>query len=282
MEAAKQAVVFMDIPEHLVQLVIDARDLDPEMVFNDVQQLYLVAKSVADSPDRQEELRHKLDQHRPELAKAADCPAGQDSLTSSDEGRNTHSDDDASSSEEWDRQYLLTGMSEEGQSATTSAAAMSPSSFSSSIKSSVLNAPTTSAGDCSDPPLPCLLASAMSSESGSTGEETPSTPTSAGNDNDDTKATVETAEENLAEDGTVSSTWRREKLQSRWQVAAAENRRLKHRKFCRACKKVDLGVSGVTFLPCGHFITCEECAEKFDDCPACGKPIMGTVRTFLS
>ena len=71
-------------------------------------------------------------------------------------------------------------------------------------------------------------------------------------------------------------------LQQRVQKLAEENRKLKQRKLCRACRKVELGSSGITFLPCGHFITCEECAEMFDDCPACGKNIMGTVRTFLS
>jgi hypothetical protein len=63
---------------------------------------------------------------------------------------------------------------------------------------------------------------------------------------------------------------------------ARENQHLKERKLCRACRKVELATSGITFLPCGHFITCEGCSEMFDDCPACGKNIMGTVRTFLS
>ncbi|XP_076434930.1 uncharacterized protein LOC143274857 isoform X2 [Babylonia areolata] len=71
-------------------------------------------------------------------------------------------------------------------------------------------------------------------------------------------------------------------LKDRVKKLAKENHRLKQRKMCRACRKVDLATSGVTFLPCGHFITCETCSEKFDDCPACGKSIMGTVRTFLS
>ena len=71
-------------------------------------------------------------------------------------------------------------------------------------------------------------------------------------------------------------------LQMKVRKLARENRRLKERKFCRACKKVELAQSGVTFLPCGHFITCEACSESYDDCPACGKSIMGTVRTFLS
>ena len=72
------------------------------------------------------------------------------------------------------------------------------------------------------------------------------------------------------------------KEQERVQRLVKENQRLKQRKMCRACKKVELATSGITFLPCGHFITCEACSEMFDDCPACGKNIMGTVRTFLS
>ena len=71
-------------------------------------------------------------------------------------------------------------------------------------------------------------------------------------------------------------------LQEKVRKLARENQRLKQRKLCRACKEVELATSGVTFLPCGHFITCETCSEKFDDCPACGKSIMGTVRTFLA
>ena len=75
---------------------------------------------------------------------------------------------------------------------------------------------------------------------------------------------------------------KKSQLQKKAVKLARENRRLKERKFCRACKKVELSHSGVTFLPCGHFITCEACSELYDDCPACGKSIMGTVRTFLS
>ncbi|XP_076468195.1 uncharacterized protein LOC143299006 [Babylonia areolata] len=71
-------------------------------------------------------------------------------------------------------------------------------------------------------------------------------------------------------------------LKERVKHLAKENHQLRQRKMCRACRKVDLATSGITFLPCGHFITCEMCSETFDDCPACGKSIMGTVRTFLS
>ena len=91
----------------------------------------------------------------------------------------------------------------------------------------------------------------------------------AGSDSDNATASASTPEASR-------------QLQERVQRLAAENRKLKQRKLCRACRKVELGSSGITFLPCGHFITCKACSEMFDDCPACGKNIMGTVRTFLS
>ena len=62
----------------------------------------------------------------------------------------------------------------------------------------------------------------------------------------------------------------------------ALNQRLRKRKLCRVCKETELNNSGITFLPCGHFITCEACADKLTNCIACGRMIFGTVRTFLS
>lgn len=71
-------------------------------------------------------------------------------------------------------------------------------------------------------------------------------------------------------------------LKQHVRALAVENKKLKERKKCRSCKTVELTSSGVTFLPCGHFITCEACAEKHENCPACNQTIMGTVRTFLA
>lgn len=89
----------------------------------------------------------------------------------------------------------------------------------------------------------------------------------------------------LAEESKRSSTprpTRKEALRRKVQTMARENQLLKRRKMCRSCRTVELAISAITFLPCGHVITCEACSEMFDNCPACGKPIMGTVRTFLS
>ena len=71
-------------------------------------------------------------------------------------------------------------------------------------------------------------------------------------------------------------------LKERVKDLAWENHRLRQRALCRKCKDKNLAASGVTFLPCGHFIMCEACSDNFEDCPACGKGILGSVKTFLS
>lgn len=73
-----------------------------------------------------------------------------------------------------------------------------------------------------------------------------------------------------------------ERLKERCEKLARENQRLTQRKMCRKCQGVELSSDGVTFLPCGHFITCEACSESYENCPACGSVIMGTVKTFLA
>lgn len=72
------------------------------------------------------------------------------------------------------------------------------------------------------------------------------------------------------------------KMMEHVRALTREKQKLERRKRCRKCRKVELSANGVTFLPCGHFLVCEECAESLDDCLACGKSIMGTVRTFLA
>lgn len=58
-----------------------------------------------------------------------------------------------------------------------------------------------------------------------------------------------------------------------------EYRRLREQKQCKVCMDCEVGV---VFLPCGHLITCVNCAPALSDCPLCRQPIRGTVRTYLS
>ena len=73
-----------------------------------------------------------------------------------------------------------------------------------------------------------------------------------------------------------------EKLKDKAKKLAQENCWLRQRLICSQCKQVKLTDSGVTFLPCGHYITCEKCSEECKDCPFCDKTIYATVRTFMS
>ncbi|XP_046545354.1 baculoviral IAP repeat-containing protein 2-like [Haliotis rubra] len=58
-----------------------------------------------------------------------------------------------------------------------------------------------------------------------------------------------------------------------------ENKRLREQRLCRVCRQRDVCT---LFLPCGHLVTCETCAEAVDDCVLCNKTIMGTVKTYLT
>lgn len=58
-----------------------------------------------------------------------------------------------------------------------------------------------------------------------------------------------------------------------------ENRRLKDARLCKICLDDEVGV---VFLPCGHLVTCVQCANSVNQCPMCRNVIKGFVRTYLS
>jgi Zinc finger, C3HC4 type (RING finger) len=58
-----------------------------------------------------------------------------------------------------------------------------------------------------------------------------------------------------------------------------ENRSLMESWACKVC--MDNMISTV-FLPCGHLVTCQECASKLRDCPVCRTYVRGTVKSFFS
>ena len=57
-----------------------------------------------------------------------------------------------------------------------------------------------------------------------------------------------------------------------------ENRQMKDAPICKICmdNEVDL-----VLLPCGHLISCVNCAHKLKDCPVCRHFIKRIVRTFM-
>ncbi|XP_049543972.1 baculoviral IAP repeat-containing protein 7-B [Anopheles darlingi] len=58
-----------------------------------------------------------------------------------------------------------------------------------------------------------------------------------------------------------------------------ENKRLKDARECKICMSEELGV---VFCPCGHLVSCVQCAPAVTHCPLCRVLIRGRVRTFLS
>ncbi|KAK0064340.1 baculoviral IAP repeat-containing protein 2-like isoform X1 [Biomphalaria pfeifferi] len=58
-----------------------------------------------------------------------------------------------------------------------------------------------------------------------------------------------------------------------------ENETLKQQMKCKSCHTADVQD---LFLPCGHMSTCKQCSNKFSQCPACGKRILGTVNVYFA
>ncbi|KAH9510064.1 hypothetical protein Btru_043410 [Bulinus truncatus] len=56
------------------------------------------------------------------------------------------------------------------------------------------------------------------------------------------------------------------------------NNCLREQLRCKICMDKDVEV---VFLPCGHLVSCAECAGALNDCPVCRKPLKGTVRAFI-
>ena len=61
----------------------------------------------------------------------------------------------------------------------------------------------------------------------------------------------------------------------------AENK-LKDMEEARACKICMDHYVCIAFVPCGHLVTCMECASKCLNCPMCRKPIQSQIKTFMS
>jgi len=58
-----------------------------------------------------------------------------------------------------------------------------------------------------------------------------------------------------------------------------ENLRLKDERLCKICADKELGV---VYIPCGHFVTCTNCAATVSKCPVCRGHITNLVKTYLS
>ncbi|KAH9510061.1 hypothetical protein Btru_043406 [Bulinus truncatus] len=57
------------------------------------------------------------------------------------------------------------------------------------------------------------------------------------------------------------------------------NNILRQQTVCKICMDKEVEI---VFLPCGHLVSCAECASAMKDCPVCRKHIKGSVRAFIS
>ena len=62
-----------------------------------------------------------------------------------------------------------------------------------------------------------------------------------------------------------------------------ENRRLRMQRLCKICMEKEVQV---VFIPCGHLVSCQQCAQCLTDenlkCPMCRENIEGKVRVFFN
>ena len=58
-----------------------------------------------------------------------------------------------------------------------------------------------------------------------------------------------------------------------------ENKRLRDMKVCKKCKT---GECDRLFMPCGHMVTCGECAGKCTHCPRCRKIVVSHMQVYMA
>ncbi|KAH9495558.1 E3 ubiquitin-protein ligase mib2 [Bulinus truncatus] len=63
------------------------------------------------------------------------------------------------------------------------------------------------------------------------------------------------------------------------QRLARENEFLREQRQCKVCMDNE---ACITFVPCGHLISCDACYPSLQLCPICRKNIEGTLRTYIS
>ena len=68
-------------------------------------------------------------------------------------------------------------------------------------------------------------------------------------------------------------------LKKSQQFFEKENQSLKESKFCKICMDNEINI---TLVPCGHFISCDDCASCLKFCPMCRKKINVKVKTYMS
>uniref|UniRef100_A0A2C9L9I5 RING-type domain-containing protein n=1 Tax=Biomphalaria glabrata TaxID=6526 RepID=A0A2C9L9I5_BIOGL len=105
--------------------------------------------------------------------------------------------------------------------------------------------------------------------------------TSSGNDRDSTTFSELERETNPTPNLTSSTL-----LTAKESAATVENdqtlaekyRQLMEERQCKICMEAE---ARMTFVPCGHLVSCEDCSSQLKQCPICRSDIEKVVKTFL-
>ncbi|KAI8742857.1 baculoviral IAP repeat-containing protein 7, partial [Biomphalaria glabrata] len=57
-----------------------------------------------------------------------------------------------------------------------------------------------------------------------------------------------------------------------------KNNQLRQQTVCKICLDQEVAV---VFLPCGHLVSCTDCASAMKACPVCRTDVKGIVRAFF-
>ncbi|KAI8116126.1 Death-associated inhibitor of apoptosis 2 [Lucilia cuprina] len=96
-------------------------------------------------------------------------------------------------------------------------------------------------------------------------------------ENHNTSEKIKTVQ--IDNDSQLPKTFTGENLTPDRKLLEEENRKLKDARLCKVCLDEEVGV---VYLPCGHLVTCVQCAPGVNQCPMCRTTIKGFVRTYLS
>ena len=95
----------------------------------------------------------------------------------------------------------------------------------------------------------------------------------------DRKECMKQARKSSEDDSSESDSQAASNKKTKIEEIENENRRLKEARICNICMDNEIGV---VFTPCGHLITCVNCAPLFKDCPVCRQYIKEKVKTYMS
>ncbi|XP_059176504.1 baculoviral IAP repeat-containing protein 2-like isoform X2 [Physella acuta] len=99
------------------------------------------------------------------------------------------------------------------------------------------------------------------------------------NDGVEVADSAEPAPVTTAGPATAATTTSRHNDQEQFRAVENEHNYLTQRSLCGICHQRPLHC---VFLPCGHVIACQECAEAATKCPICNKNVAATANVYLS